>query len=168
MVFRVSWGTGRCATRRDRLYIEKRRVGLNEQYHVMRVHRPLLLVVHSRVVGREANAHIHESIFPLSRSLRLEDLGALKTKEKAMLIFIAPAVNEDLTKVTGGWQGRLDKIFYSACDTSCMLHPEGTVVVHVPNPYFTHATRLAGNKSKEGRHACFCLLLSSKYAWPKR
>ena len=58
-----------------------------------------------------------------------------------MLFFIAPDPVDLKVVDAKTWRERLFKIVYAACD---QLHPKGTVVALVPQPYYDHANVIAG------------------------
>lgn len=82
---------------------------------------------------------------PLSEDFRLDDLASLTTKRKAMLIFLAPGPNDPKVMDRQQWSDRLSRIAYQTCD---QLHPKGTIVALVPQPYYDHATPVAGGWMK--------------------
>ena len=88
---------------------------------------------------------------PLSEDFRLDDLASSGTKRKAMLIFFAPGPNDPKVMDRHQWNARLSKIAYQTCD---QLHPKGTVVALVPQPYYDHATALAGGWTKRVFFLC--------------
>ena len=71
----------------------------------------------------------------------MSQLGQLKTTEEVMLWFIAPPANDRSKQDAKTWKERLNKIVYAVCD---QLHPKGTVIAHIPQPYYDHATGVAG------------------------
>eukprot|EP00903_Cladosiphon_okamuranus_P009540 g9087.t1 len=91
------------------------------------------------VVCRNEWAVVHDQR-PLSVNFRLDDLPNLTMKRKAMLIFFAPSPNDPKVLDRSQWSERLSKIAYQACD---QLHPKGTIIALVPQPYYDHATQLA-------------------------
>lgn len=91
-------------------------------------------------MARDESITVHDAM-PFSREFRVEDASALKLSTKAMLMFVAPGTSEDLLKDGTAWKDRFNKILYGIGD---LLDPKGTIIAHVPQPYFDHATRIAG------------------------
>ncbi|CAB1107039.1 unnamed protein product [Ectocarpus sp. CCAP 1310/34] len=99
-------------------------------------------------------------VMPLSRDFRVEgsDAAIEVDGDKAMLLFVAPGVNDDLLRETAPWKDRLNKIIYRVCD---FLHEQGTMIVHVPHSYLHHGRRISGQCCLLLFFSCFFSLLTS-------
>ena len=93
-------------------------------------------------MNRTENTFVHEPI-PLSPSFPDQDIGRLTLeKGQAMLIFIPLNLYEHLLQVNTASTGHLKALVPRVCRK--LLHPDGTVIMALPLPYYKHVGRVVG------------------------
>ena len=94
-------------------------------------------------MSRTENIFVHHEPMPLSPSFPDEDIGRLTLeKGQAMLIFIPLSLHEHLLQENAASTGHLKTLVYRICGK--LLHPNGTVIMSLPLPYYKHVGRIVG------------------------
>ena len=94
-------------------------------------------------MSRTENTFVHEPM-PLSPNFPDQDSGRLTLeKGQAMLICIPLSLHEHLLQVNTASTVHLKALVYRVCRK--LLHPNGTVIVALPLPYYKHVGRIVGD-----------------------